>query len=519
MGDGSALLRIRGLKKRFAGVTALDSVDLTLERGEVHSLVGENGAGKSTLIKIMTGAYARDGGLIELEGRPVSFRTPAEAQAAGVVAVYQEVNLLAFRTVAENIYLGREPRRFGLVDWGRMNADAGALLGRLGLPVDPRATLGTLSIALRQMVAIARGVSLHAKVLVLDEPTSSLTEREVAILFEVIGKVKAEGAAVVYVSHRMDELYAICDRVTVLRDGRLVETRPLAGLDRLDLVCLMLGKRRDEVRKGSTAFGEREAGETDGASAELLRAEGLTRGRRLRGVSVAVARGEIVGMAGLLGSGRTETARALFGLDPLEKGEVRLGGAPLALRSPRDAIDAGLALLPEDRKGEGIVPDMSVAENLTLAALPALTRLGVVSRARQREIVERFMRRLSIKAYGPEQKMRELSGGNQQKVLLARWLCRDPKLLLLDEPTRGVDIGAKGDIQALIRELARDGLGVLMISSELEEIVEGSGRVLVMRDGQVAAELRGEAISQDAIVRAMAGGGGPAGGAAGAEAP
>ncbi|HEU4404141.1 MAG TPA: sugar ABC transporter ATP-binding protein [Polyangiaceae bacterium] len=511
MAGGPELLRVRGLTKRFAGVTALDGVDLTLARGEVHSLVGENGAGKSTLIKIVTGAYARDGGAIELEGRPVAFRSPAEAQAAGVVAVYQEVNLLAYRTVAENIYLGREPRRFGLVDWGRLNADAGALLARLGLPVDPRATLGSLSIALRQMVAIARGVSLDAKVLVLDEPTSSLTEREVGTLFEVIGKLKAGGAAVIYVSHRMDELYAVCDRVTVLRDGKLVETRALAGLDRLDLVCLMLGKRRDEVRKGSTAFGERGGAEGGG---ELLRAEGLTRGRRLRGVSVAVSRGEIVGMAGLLGSGRTETARAVFGLDPLEGGGVRLGGRPLALRSPRDAIDAGLALLPEDRKGEGIVPDMSVAENLTLAALPGLTKLGIVSRARQREIVERFMRRLSIKAYGPEQKIRELSGGNQQKVLLARWLCRDPKLLILDEPTRGIDIGAKGDIQALIRELARAGLGVLMISSELEEIVEGSDRVVVLRDGQVAAELRGEAMTQDAILRAMAGGEGAAEGGA-----
>jgi ribose transport system ATP-binding protein len=508
MPQDPALLRIQGLTKRFSGVTALDGVNLTLARGEVHSLVGENGAGKSTLIKVMTGAYTRDAGVVELEGHPVDFRTPAEAQAQGVVAVYQEVNLLAFRTVAENIYLGREPRRFGFIDWKRMNAEAGALLDRLGLPINPRAPLGSLSIALRQMVAIARGVSLKAKVLVLDEPTSSLTEREVGILFEVIRKLKADGAAVVYVSHRMDELYAVCDRVTILRDGKLVDTRPLAGLERLDLVCLMLGKQRDEVRTGSTAFAKGGSAEEGGekAAQELLHAQGLSRGRKLQRVSVAVARGEIVGMAGLLGSGRTETARAIFGLDKLDGGEVRLDGAPLTLRSPRDAIDAGLALLPEDRKGEGIVPDMSVAENLTLAALPALTKLGIVSRARQREIVERFMKRLSIKAYGPEQKIRELSGGNQQKVLLARWLCRNPKLLILDEPTRGIDIGAKGDIQILIQELADAGLGVLMISSELEEIVEGSERVLVMRDGQIAAELRGDAISQNEILRAMAGG-------------
>jgi len=499
------LLRIQGLVKRFSGVTALDGVNLTLERGEVHSLVGENGAGKSTLIKVMTGAYTRDAGTMELEGQPVTFRTPAEAQAAGVVAVYQEVNLLAYRTVAENLYLGREPRRFGFIDWKRMNGDAAALLGRLGLPIDPRAPLGSLSIALRQMVAIARGVSLHAKVLVLDEPTSSLTEREVAILFELIARLKGEGVAIVYVSHRMDELYAVCDRVTILRDGKLVDTRPLAGLDRLDLVCLMLGKRRDEVRKGSTAFGPRD--ESEPAAPELLHAAGLTRGRRLQGVTVTIGKGEIVGMAGLLGSGRTETARAIFGLDRLDAGEVHLRGKPVTLRAPRDAIDAGMALLPEDRKGEGIVPDMSVAENLTLAALPTLTRMGVVSSAQQREIVERFMKRLSIKAYGPDQKIRELSGGNQQKVLLARWLCRNPQFLILDEPTRGIDIGAKGDIQILIKELADAGLGVLMISSELEEIVEGSARVLVMRDGQLVAELRGEDISQDAILQAMAGAG------------
>ena len=515
MSEESPLLRMRGVTKRFSGVTALAGVDLTLERGEVHALVGENGAGKSTLIKIMTGAYARDGGTIELEGRPVDFRTPKDAQATGVVAVYQEVNLLSYRTVAENIYLGREPRRWGLVDWKRMNDDAGALLGKLGLTIDPRATLSTLTLALRQMVAIARGVSLDAKIVVLDEPTSSLTEREVAILYDVIRRLKSDGVAVVYISHRFDELYAVCDRVTILRDGKLVGTHPLAGLERLDLVCMMLGKRRDELRKGTTAF---EAHASPGAQGTpLLRATGLSRGRRLKGVTIEIGRGELVGMAGLLGSGRTEVARALFGADRLEAGEVALNGAPLALRSPGDAIEAGMAFLTEDRKGEGIIPEMSVRENLTLAALPTLTRLGVVSRARQREIVERFMKRLSIKASSADQKIRELSGGNQQKVLLARWLCNSPKLLILDEPTRGVDIGAKGDIQQLINELAESGLGVLMISSELEELIEGSARVLVMRDGQVVAELRRGAISQEALIGAMAGGGAPTAPGAGAQ--
>jgi ribose transport system ATP-binding protein len=495
---------MEGIRKVFSGVTALDGVDFTLERGEVHSLVGENGAGKSTLIKIMTGAYQRDGGRIMLEGREVNFRSPEDAQRAGVVAVYQEVNLLAYRTVAENIYLGREPRRFGLIDWKRMKRDAGALLKRLGLDIDPAATLGDLNIALRQMVAIARGVSFGAKVVVLDEPTSSLTEHEVSILYDVIRRLKAEGTGVVYISHRFDELYAICDRVTILRDGRLVGSRSLAGLDRLDLVCMMLGKQREELQqRGATAFGHHDGAAT-ADELPLMRAENLTRGRKLDRVSLDVGRGEIVGLAGLLGSGRTETARAIFGADPVDAGRVYFEGHPLNLRSPNDAIDAGLAFLSEDRKAEGIIPELSVRENLTLAALPALSRLGVVSRQKQNEIVERFMKRLGIKASSADQKIRELSGGNQQKVLLARWLCKNPKFLIMDEPTRGIDVGAKAEIQSLVNELASSGLGVLMISSELEELVEGSSRVVVIRDGRRAAELRGAEISQESIIRAMA---------------
>ena len=501
MNASNPVLRMEGITKIFSGVTALYGVDLTLERGEVHALVGENGAGKSTLIKIMTGVYSRDGGTMTLEGKLVEFRSPEEAQGAGVVAVYQEVNLLSFRTVAENIYLGREPRRMGLIDWKRMNADAAGLLHRLGLEIDPRATLGSLNIALRQMVAIARGVSFGAKVVVLDEPTSSLTEHEVAILYDVIRRLKAEGTAVVYISHRFDELYAVCDRVTILRDGKLVGTRPLAGLEKLDLVCLMLGKQRDELRQGTTAFKHHEQ-KPD--AVPLLRAENLKRGRKLNNVTVEVGRGEIVGMAGLLGSGRTETARAIFGADSVETGEIHLEGKPLKLHSVNDAIDAGLAFLSEDRKAEGIIPELSVRENLTLAALPTLTSFGIVNRARQQEIVERFMQRLGIKAASADQKIRELSGGNQQKVLLARWLCKNPKFLILDEPTRGIDIGAKGEIQALVNELAESGLGVLMISSELEEMVEGSSRVVVMRDGQRVGELRGADISQQRIIHAMA---------------
>jgi galactofuranose transport system ATP-binding protein len=500
--DETPLLRMQKIRKVFSGVVALDDVDFTLEAGEVHSLVGENGAGKSTLIKVMTGAYSRDGGEMFLNGRPVNFRTPEDAQHSGVVAVYQEVNLLMYRTVAENIFLGREPGRFGLVDWKRMYRDAGEILRGLGLEIDPKATLGSLNIASRQMIAIARGVSLGAKVLVLDEPTSSLTEHEVGLLYDVIRRLKTQGTGIVYISHRFDELYTVCDKVTVLRDGKFIATRPLAGLDRIDLVCLMLGKQREDLeKKGATAFDHH----TESRSVEpLLETENLTRGRRIKNVSLTAGRGEILGMAGLLGSGRTEVARAVFGADKVDKGIVKLEGKRLDLHSPNDAIRAGVAFLSEDRKAEGIVPELSVRENMTLAALPALTSLGVVSRSKQNEIVEKFMKRLGIKASSSEQKIRELSGGNQQKVLLARWLCKNPKFLILDEPTRGIDIGAKGEIQSLINELANEGLGVLMISSELEELVEGSSRIVVMRDGECAAELKGTEISQDSIIHAMA---------------
>ena len=491
------------IRKVFSGVVALDGVDLTLKRGEVHSLVGENGAGKSTLIKVMTGAYSRDGGEMYLDEKRVNFRSPEDAQNAGVVAVYQEVNLLMFRTVAENIFLAREPRKLGLLDWARMNKEAGELLKSLGLNINPRAELGSLNIALRQMVAIARGVSLGAKVLVLDEPTSSLTEKEVGILYNVIRRLKEQGTAIVYISHRFDELYAICDRVTVLRDGKYVGTRDLSGLERTDLICLMLGKQREELeKKGATAFGEQH--QPSAESVPLLKTDRLNRGRRLRNVSLEARHGEILGMAGLLGSGRTDVARAVFGADRPESGKVFLNGKELNVNTPNDAIDAGIAFLTEDRKAEGIIPEWSVRENLTLAALPALTKMGIVSRSKQNEIVNKFIKRLGIKAASSDQKIRELSGGNQQKVLLARWLCKNPKFIIMDEPTRGIDIGAKGEIQKLVNELASEGLGVLMISSELEELVEGSNRVVVMRDGELVAELSAGEISQDAIIKAMA---------------
>ncbi|MBD2505277.1 sugar ABC transporter ATP-binding protein [Anabaena azotica] len=495
------VLCMTGIKKSFSGVPALWGVDFALEAGEIHALVGENGAGKSTLIKIMTGAYRRDSGVIEYEQKSVAFQNPTEAQAAGIVAVYQEIQLVGRRTVAENIFLGREPHRFGLIDRRAMNTRAEEILERLGLHINPRSPVDSLNIAHRQMVAIARAISFGARILILDEPTSSLTETEVSVLFDVMRRLKSQGTAIVYVSHRFEELYAVCDRVTVLRDGRNIITRSLSSLSRLELVCQMLGRQPEEVSQGVTAFTGLQ-NSTD--QPMLLQAEALRYKNRLNGVSLEMRHGEIVGLAGLLGSGRSETARVLFGAEPLEDGTVKLEGRLLSLRDPHDAIAVGIAFLSEDRKADGIIPELSVRENLTLAALPQLTQWGIVSKKRQIELVNRFMQRLNIKAASAEQKIHELSGGNQQKVLLARWLCKNTKLLLLDEPTRGIDVGAKREIQSLIAELANQGLGVLMISSELEELVEGSQRVVVLRDGQSIAELTGEQNNIKTILHAMA---------------
>ncbi len=503
------LLVMEGVTKSFPGVVALSGASLRVGRGEVHALVGQNGAGKSTLVRILTGAHRRDGGTVVFDGRPIDFRSPQAAQVGGVSTIYQEINLVPYRSVAENIFMGREPRSFGLINWRKMNRDARALLARLGIRIDVTRPLLELNVALQQMVAIARAVSFDSKLVVMDEPTSSLDDREVETLFNVIRGLKADGVSVLFITHRLDELYAVCDRVTIMRDGVTVDERPMAEIGKLELVARMLGKELGEVRReGQTGF--RDAGRRAGSGRALLEVDHIERGRALQGATVAVREGEIVGLAGLLGSGRTEVARVVFGADQIERGEVRFGGQPTHFRGPGDAIRAGIGFCSEDRKVEGIVPHLSVRENLTLAALPVLARHGIVDHDRQREIVDRFIARLGIKTAGPDQPIRELSGGNQQKVLLARWLCLDPKLLILDEPTRGIDVGAKAEIQALVDELADGGLGVLMISSEIEELTEGGDRVVVLRDGRTVAELSHAEADQDTILAAMAQGEGQA---------
>jgi len=494
------LLVMRGVNKRFQGVQALSAASLEVEPGEIMALVGQNGAGKSTLIKVLTGAYRRDSGSILFAGRSIDFSSPQAAQRGGVSTIYQEINLVPFRSVAENIFLGREHRRYGLLDWARMNAEAAELLRRFAVDVDIRRPLMDFSTAIQQMVAIARAVSFKAQLVIMDEPTSSLDEREVAVLFDVMRRLRAEGVAVIFISHRLDELYQVCDRVTVMRDGRTVMISRIADIGKLNLIAAMLGRDLETVRAHSTGFSaaHRAAGDV------VLSAEGLRVGRRVQGARVEVRERQIVGLAGLLGSGRTEVARAIFGADPPDAGTIQLGGRTVSPQEPAEAIGLGVGYCSEDRKADGIVPDMSVRENMTLGILPRLTRMGIVDEARQREIVDKFMKRLGVKAASAEQKIRDLSGGNQQKVLLARWLCADPKLLILDEPTRGIDVGAKAEIQALIRELADEGLGVLMISSELEEITEGADRVFVLSDGRTVADLPHAEANASTIMAAMA---------------
>ncbi len=499
-----ALLEVVDVSKVFPGVRALDDVSFTLQPGEVHALVGENGAGKSTLIKVLTGVYQPDGGQVRYRDQPVSFGSPMDAQRAGISTIYQEVNLIPLMSVAHNLFLGREPRtRFGTLDEARMNREAGQILVRYGVTTDVRRQLGTLALGAQQMVALARAVMIDAKVVIMDEPTSSLEPREVETLFGVIRDLHAQGIGIVYVSHRLDELYQICDAVTILRDGKVVHTGRLAELERIRLVSLMLGRDMSEVRReGATAFsGEMTA---DADAAPVLQVTDLNSRRKLHDITFDVKPGEVVGLGGLLGAGRSETIKAIAGAYPLDGGDIRVDGKDLKRPTTVTAVKAGIAIQPEDRKAEGIVAGLSVRENIALAILPRMAKLGVVSDAKIDAIVDKYMKRLQIKASSPHQRVGDLSGGNQQKVLLARLLATEPKVLLLDEPTRGIDVGAKAEVQSLVDELASEGLGVVLVSSDAEELIEGAGRVVVLRDGVVVGTLTGDRVTTEDLLSTIA---------------
>jgi monosaccharide-transporting ATPase len=499
------LLETARVTKRFAGVTALRGVDFLLERGQVHALVGENGAGKSTLVKVLTGVYEPDEGMLFHRGAPVRFTGPHDAQARGISTVYQDMSLVGSMSVSANLYLGREPRnRLGMVSFRQMHMDAERLLDSLGIEVDPRRELRSLSIGVQQMVAIARAVNTESRVVIMDEPTSSLEPREVETLFEVIRRLHERDVSVVYISHRLLELFQICNAVTVLRDGEVVHTGLMSGIGPLELVATMLGRDPAEVRReGTTAF----SGGHKAAAGELLNVRDLGERPQSDNVDINVHAGEIVGLGGLLGSGRTETVKALAGLRRPGTGRIEVQGRQVRTGSPSAAIKAGIVLVPEDRQAEGIVPHLSVRENIVLAALPRLSRFGLISRSKQDAVVRTFMQRLRIRAASPEQRVSELSGGNQQKVMLARWLAMSPKVLLLDQPTRGLDTRATAEVQALVEELAAQGLGIVLVTSDLEELVEGADRVVVLREGAQVAELRGDQVTANAVMAAIAEGG------------
>ena len=510
----SVALEARGVSKAFAGVRALQEVDLAVRPGSIHALIGENGAGKSTLIKVLTGAYQPDTGEILHNGAPVHFTRPADAQDAGISTVYQEVNLIPQLSIARNIYLGREPRtRLGLIDTRRMEREARSLLDGFGLNLDVTANLETLGLGVQQMVALARAVTVDADVIIMDEPTSSLERREVLTLFGVARRLRDQGAAILFVSHRLDELWELCDTVTVLRDGRLVHTGPMEAIDRRGLISHMLGRDIDEVaREGATSF-DREGTTPSASSAEasaqeaaaMLVATDLSVPGRLEHVDISVRAGEVLGLAGLLGAGRSETVKAVYGALPTTNGTVTVNGKRIRRNSIRSALGAGIALLSEDRKAEGIVPELTVRENIILAVTQRVSTGGVFSRRKVNALVKEYIDRLHIKVSSPEQLVSQLSGGNQQKVLLARWLATEPKVFLLDEPTRGIDVGAKLEVQQLIDELARRGYAVVLISSETEEIVEGADRAVVLRDGRVAGELDGEELTSSRLLQELVG--------------
>jgi simple sugar transport system ATP-binding protein len=503
MEERQPILQMRHIHKQFPGVKALSDVQFRLFPGEVHALMGENGAGKSTLIKVLTGVYSIDRGEVELEQKRIVIQGPQDAQAAGISTVYQEVNLCPNLSVAENIFIGREPMRFGRIQWKKLNAAAAKLLEeRMHLKIDVTQPLHVYPIAIQQLVAIARALNISAKVLILDEPTSSLDRGEVSQLFGVMNKLKSEGLAILFVTHFLNQVYEISDRITILRGGEFVGEYAASALPRIELVSKMIGKELKLLEE----LPKQPAGEEKKEGGILLEAKSLGKRGAIEPFDLSIRQGEIVGLAGLLGSGRTEAARLLFGADAPDQGSLVIGRGGSA-QTPRRAIDNGIAFCSEDRKGEGIIDDLTIRENIVLALQASQGWFRSISRKRQAEIAKQYIEALNINPPNPEQLIKNLSGGNQQKVLLARWLLTDPKLLILDEPTRGIDIGAKAEIQKLVMSLSQKGVSVLFISSELEEVLRVSDRIVVLRDRRKVKELQGDEMSEQSVMKAIAGGG------------
>ncbi|MFJ1805243.1 MULTISPECIES: sugar ABC transporter ATP-binding protein [unclassified Streptomyces] len=509
MAEPRPVLEMTGIVKEFPGVRALSDVDFRLFPGEIHALMGENGAGKSTLIKVLTGVHTLDGGTVTLDGESVRIASPLQAQQAGISTVYQEVNLCPNLSVAENIFIGREPTRMGRIQWKQLRREAAELVDRLGLDIDVTAPLSSYPLAVQQLVAIVRslgtggseGEGPAAKVLILDEPTSSLDRDEVLQLFALMRRLKDEGVAILFVSHFLDQIYEVCDRMTVLRNGALVGEHMVSDLDQVGLVQLMLGKAMGQLDELHEHQLHSDAGET------LLEADGLGRTGGIAPFDLKIKKGEVIGLAGLLGSGRTELARLLFGADQPDTGKVSIGGRQVSMSAPNDAIGAGVAFCSENRKSEGLVPDLTVRENIILALQASRGWTRPIPAAQRDELVAKYIKALDIRPANPEARVGQLSGGNQQKVLLARWLITQPKLLILDEPTRGIDIGAKAEIQKLVVSLSEDGMSVLYIAAELEEVLRLSHTIGVLRDRRLVAQItNGPEITTTRILETIASG-------------
>jgi ribose transport system ATP-binding protein len=490
------VLEMRHIRKTFPGVVALDDVDFDLRRGEVHILLGENGAGKSTLMKILSGAYQKTAGEIILDGAEVQIKNPKHAQVLGISTIYQEFNLIPHLSVGENIFLGREPARLpGVIDQRAIFQEATGALAGLGLNLNPHKLVKELRVAEQQMVEVAKALSLDARILIMDEPTAALTEHEIGELFATIRRLKEKGVSIVYISHRMEELFEIGDRVTVLRDGRSVGTYDVREMSKSELIRLMVNRELTELfPKEKTTRG-----------AEVLRVEGLTTKGGVKDISFSLHKGEVLGIAGLLGAGRTELARAIFGLDKITSGTIYIKGVAQRIGSPRSAINSGIGFLTEDRKSQGLVLPLSVEKNLCLSSVDKFSRWGIMAKREERRAADRYVKELRIKTPSLEQKVVFLSGGNQQKVVLSKWLCSQAEVFIFDEPTRGVDGGAKAEIYQLMNRLTASGVAIIMISSELLEVLGMSDRILVMREGRIAGEFSAEESTQERILQCALG--------------
>jgi simple sugar transport system ATP-binding protein len=492
------ILQMTGIDIRFPGVHALDNVDFTLCRGEIHSIMGENGAGKSTLIKVLTGVYKKDKGVITLNGKEINPQSPLEARELGINSVYQEINLCDNLTVAENIYAGRQKTRLGKIDWKFIASGAENALKRLNISIDVTRLLGSYSVAVKQMIAIARAVDMNSKVLILDEPTSSLDQPEVEQLFSTVRKLRDEGLSVIFISHFLDQVYDLCDKVTVLRNGKLIGDYVLKDLPRLDLVSHMVGKDFSGLEKRDRTVKSKENNEV------LVEAKNLGKRRFVQPFDIVIHRGETLGFAGLLGSGRTEAASLLFGIDEADSGELLVKNHRRNFKRPGDAITQFIAFCPEDRKKYGIIPELSVRENIILAMQAKNGIVKYISRQKQEEIAAQYIKMLNIITPSPDMPVGNLSGGNQQKVILARWLVTQPELLILDEPTRGIDVAAKAEIMNLAMRLCDEGMSLVFISSELEEVTRCSDRIAIMRDRKKIAEISGADMTQEKILKTIA---------------